>query len=242
MKICKGKGETKDYGCGSELPYSTINGIKTYKSKFGLGFNCGCYKSWMTSGSDKANKELNKFAINFKKKIVHLDKQETAKKRIDNKSTDKYRADILQPKINEIARLIDFGQKCICINSDNPEHGGHYIAVGSNRTTCLNLHNIHAQSIHSNTFRGGDDKKYRKGLIMRYGSLYVEFIESLESMPLIKLSKKEMIEVYVKACMISNRLKKDLKILSPDQLIKLRNEINIELGVYSKQYSIFNNE
>jgi len=55
----------------------------------------------------------------------------------------------LQPLINKIARLIDYGQPCIATGSFNGKmNGGHRIAVGANETIRFNLHNIHIQSEH----------------------------------------------------------------------------------------------
>ena len=155
-------------------------------------------------------------------------------------SPDKYRAKILQPVINEIARLIDFNQACIATEKTQGKFaGGHFIAVGANRTICLNLHNIFAQSFHSNSWKGGDNLRYREGIRRVFGQEYLDFIEGLQSHPKIGLSKNDMTEIYKSACKIRNELKKNPQERTPQERIKLRNKINTELGIYLPQYSEF---
>ena len=70
----------------------------------------------------------------------------------ENMSSDGYRSKIIQPIINEIARLIDYGHGCICTGSKNGKmNAGHYISVGSNDTLRFHLENIWLQSMHSNS-------------------------------------------------------------------------------------------
>lgn len=57
-KICKGTGKCKGNGCGVKLPYTERNGLKTYKAKFGLGIDCGCYYKF-NNGANKV-KPINK--------------------------------------------------------------------------------------------------------------------------------------------------------------------------------------
>ncbi len=65
-------------------------------------------------------------------------------------------------------------------NFEGKMAGGHYTSVGSNRTICLNIHNIFIQSFASNSWNGGDDKRYREGLINTFGEDYLDFVESLK--------------------------------------------------------------
>lgn len=181
--------------------------------------------------------EKNKLA---KEKAIRKESVEQKKKMtIDIMSDDKYRSTILQPVINEIARIIDFGQPCIATENYGKENGGHYISVGANRTICLNLHNLHIQSFESNHWKSGDTLKYQGGIRRVYGEDYLAFMDGLQKHPPIQLRKKNMIELYKKACEIRIRLRKDQKIRTPAQRIKLRNQINLELGIYLEEYCIF---
>jgi len=98
--------------------------------------------------------------------------EQKKKMTVELMSDDKYRSSVLQPVINEIARLVDFGQPCIATENYGKENGGHYISVGANRTICLNLHNIHIQSFESNHWKSGDTLKYQVGIIRVYGEEY----------------------------------------------------------------------
>lgn len=151
----------------------------------------------------------------------------------DNMSSDAYRSKVIQPIINEIARLIDYGQPCIASGRYNGKMaGGHFISVGSNRSVALNLHNIHIQTFESNSFRSGDEAKYRLGIIERYGNDYFEFMESLRHLKNIDLSKQRLSELKP----LISRIRSDLKCnpikRTPQERIALRNEINERIGIY----------
>lgn len=154
-------------------------------------------------------------------------------KTIELLSSDGYRQKHVQPIINEIARLIDYNQPCIATGSFNGKmSGGHFWSVGSNRTTCLNLHNIHVQSFHSNSALGGDNIRYREGIIKTYGLTYMEQIEALRLLKPLKLSKEDLIDIKKVASEIRNDLKRNPKVLTPQERIALREEINQILGIY----------
>jgi|LakMenE18May11ns_1017448.scaffolds.fasta_scaffold9943974_3 hypothetical protein len=165
--------------------------------------------------------------------------EQKKKMTVDLMSDDKYRSTVLQPVINEIARLIDFGQPCIATENYGKENGGHYISVGANRTICLNLHNIHIQSFESNHWKSGDTLKYQGGIIRVYGEEYLGFMDGLGKHPPIQLRKKEMIVIYENACKIRLKLRKNEKLRSPKERIELRNQINLELGIYQEEYCVF---
>jgi len=183
--------------------------------------------------------------VEKQRKAKKLEEKRTAaeqkkKMTVDIMSDDKYRSSVLQPVINEIARLIDFGQPCIATENYGKENGGHYISVGANRTICLNLHNIHIQSFESNHWKSGDTLKYQGGIIRVYGEEYLEYMNGLGKHPPIQLRKKEMIEIYENACKIRLKLRKNQKLRSPKERIELRNQINLELGIYLEEYCVFN--
>mgnify|MGYP003539733037 FL=1 len=129
-------------------------------------------------------KEQKRTSVEQKKKMT-----------IDIMSDDKYRSSVLQPVINEIARLIDFGQPCIATENYGKENGGHYISVGANRTICINLHNIHIQSFESNHWKSGDTLKYQGGIRKVYGEDYLAFMDGLQKHQPNQLRRKEMIVI-----------------------------------------------
>lgn len=176
-----------------------------------------------------------------KEKTIRKENIEQKKKMtIDIMSNDKYRSTLLQPVINEIARIIDFGQACIATENYGKENAGHYISVAANRTICLNLHNLHMQSFESNHWKSGDTLKYQGGIRRVFGEDYLAFMDGLQKHPPIQLRKQEMIELYKKACEIRIRLKKDQKLRTPKKRIELRNQINLELGIYLEEYCVYN--
>lgn len=230
MKKCKGNYRT-DYfkGCGTD---------NKLKRTYGL---CPlCLYEWSKSTS-KGSEWYQKNLLKTKKKQEHEKKKEKTKNKIESMSITGYWSKVLQPNINLTARLIDHKQPCIATGNDYGQmHGGHYISVGSNRTLSLNLHNIHQQSAHSNKWKSGDDKRYAEGLKNVYGIEYLEFIESFNDCPLLKLSKQDLIDINKKVLKINIELRKDLqKIESPSGRILERNRVNCLLGIYPDKYLTF---
>ncbi len=214
-KICKDKFEPKNV--------STEVVCQKYDCKFEYAMQV------VAKNKSAKEKEQKRKGIEEKKRMT-----------VDLMSDDKYRSTVLQPVINEIARLIDFGQPCIATENYGKENGGHYISVGANRTICLNLHNIHIQSFESNHWKSGDTLKYQGGIRKVYGEDYLAYMDSLQKHPPIQLRKNFMIEIYENACKIRLKLRKNEKLRNPNERIELRNAINIELGIYQEEYCIFN--
>lgn len=174
-----------------------------------------------------------------KSKKEKEERKETRAKKIDLMSVDEFRSKYLQPCINKIARLIDYGQPCIATGNFGKMAGGHFFSVGSNRTTALNLHNIHIQCFESNGPSGGDPLLYREGIKSIYGSEYLEFMEETRKTPKLGLNLTEIKSIYLKAKIIENRLLKSQISRSSEERINMRNEVNVELGIYSVQFSVF---
>jgi hypothetical protein len=161
--------------------------------------------------------------------------------KVDNMSARDYRATYLQKDFNAIARIIDFGQLCIAHRKPpKKKNGGHYHSVGGNETLALNLHNIHLQSEHSNTHKNGDQAKYRKGLIEEYEKEYSEFVDMiLMQCPPLHLTKQDMMQIKPIVYKIRKELESNPKVLTSKERIKLRNELNIKLGIYPETFCIF---
>lgn len=115
---------------------------------------------------------------------------DVAQKEIDQKVKDmrpvaKYKENkkALQDSINLLARKIDemFGYTT-CIDCDKPMlkqiHGAHLISVGSNNSIRYNLHNIHSALSQCNKYNRSHEAGYKQGIVKRYGSDYLELIES----------------------------------------------------------------
>lgn len=232
IPACKGLGIAKGHGCGTPQK----NRIH------GLGIDCRCYSKWLLNTPEGAEK-LKRTTITVSEKAIRQrkidERNKTKESKIDLMSADAYRAKILQPVINEIARLIDFGQPCIATGNYGKENGGHYISVGANRTICLNLHNIHIQSYESNHHKSGDTLNYQNGIVDIYGQEYLDFMNGLKSHPLLKLTKQDLIEIYKLAKPIRNSLAKNPQPLNTEERIQLRNDINQALNIYMDEYCVF---
>ena len=229
MKECNGNYRT-DY----------FEGCKTTKdNKRTYGLCPKCLYLW-SSNTNKGREWFEKNKIITKRKIESQNKKDTEKKIRDTLSKNAYWSKYTQPVFNEIARLIDWEQPCIVRGSTGVKmDGGHYISVNSNKTISLNLHNIHQQSNDSNKYEGGCPQ-YRMGIVKMYGDEYAEFMDSLNSCPLIKLSRDEIEILTGIARSIRNDLKKNKKkITDPVGRILLRNKINLQLGIYPDDYACF---
>lgn len=228
-KPCKGTGKAKGHGCGKT----------TYYRNYGLGKECKCYQNWLYS-TPEGQQEILKAASIGKRKVSISRKKSDQEAYIKNMSVSEYKSTYLHPKVQKIARLIDYGQNCISTLKPTKEaHGGHFIAVGANSTISINLHNIHLQSAHSNKWKGGDNFSYRQGLKQVYGIEYLDFCESLQQTPVIRLTKDDCVVLNE----VLNRIIKDLekrpKILSAAERIQLRNEINERLAIYPERFCVF---
>lgn len=156
----------------------------------------------------------------------------------ESMSSDAYRSKVIQPIINEIARLIDYGQPCIASGRYTGKMaGGHFVSVGANRSVSLNLHNIHIQSFESNSFKSGDESNYRLGIIKTYGQQYFDFMDSLRHLKGIDLSKSILSEIKPVITQIRNDLKRNTIKRTPQERIELRNEINEKIGIYSEIFT-----
>lgn len=229
-KKCLGAGLAKGYGCGKL--------IKVEFRIYGLGKMC-CYPDWLMN-SENGRIKIAKSQVIAKVKVhnnqIKIQREEREKTKIEIMTTDKYRSTYLQPIINEIARIIDFGQPCIATGNFGKMNGGHYVSVGANRTTALNLHNIHIQSFESNHYKSGDPIKYRLGLIERYGNNYFEYVEYIQRHKALHLTKGDMIELSLRAAFVRAQLKRNEQTKTPYERIELRNEVNLKLGIYSPEF------
>ena len=73
-KKCKGNGKAKGWGCGTPLPFTLNNNIKKYKSKYGLGYDCGCFQKFLI-GSEEGLNIIKKTSIKAKKETEKQNKK-----------------------------------------------------------------------------------------------------------------------------------------------------------------------
>lgn len=235
-KPCKAIGKARGFESCGKL---------SYQRKYGL---CqACLKNWLLN-TPEGQEVLNKHSLKAKGTHEKEQKQswnaEKKQRKVDLMSKDEYRATYIQPLINELARLIDYGQPCIATGNFNGKMaGGHRHSVGSNRTLALNLHNIHNQSFHSNSCQGGDHLRYRLGVIQTYGEEYADFIDhKLNQCPALHITKQDLIDAKPILNAFVRQLKKAEMKYPKKMRIRLRNEINAHLGFYPEEYAVFKNK
>lgn len=145
----------------------------------------------------------------------------------------------LQKKVQEIARRIDYGQLCLAKQTIAKQfHGGHVFSRGSHDNFKFNLHNIFAQTAQSNHYQK-EDYLMKEGVKREFGLKYFDFLIHLHQTPIVKYTQEEYKAIYRKACAIERRLSKDLKVLTNTERIEMRNQINVELGIYPIEFCIF---
>ena len=140
---------------------------------------------------------------------------------------------LLQEVINGIVRLIDKDMGCIATGAKTGKmNAGHYISRGSNDTIRFNLHNIHLQSEHSNSFNSGDTIRYQDGIVNTYGLWYLNYMNLLKSTEPIHLT----IETIKDKIIIAKLIKKELIELdntyTSAERIQLRFDLNQRIGIY----------
>lgn len=140
----------------------------------------------------------------------------------------------LQKEINSIVRLIDEHYPCIATNVfKGKRNAGHYIGVKANPTIRFHLENIWVQSEHSNTWKSGDTIRYQQGIINTFGESYLEYMNSLQQIPPIKLSTDELRAKTSIARSIVKWLKLQDRKFTNEERISLRKEFNKKIGIYN---------
>lgn len=202
-------------------------------------FEINEFKPFIPGCSDDCNLAYAKILLNNKKRKEAVAETKKAINEIielkkkwgigDSKTPEKK----LEAEINLIVRLIDKGQPCIATGLTQAKwNAGHYISVGSNKTTRYHLHNIHIQSFTSNHHYSGDTLRYQKGIVKVYGQWYLDKMNALHSIAPIKLSDEEFAEKITIAKSIVKKLKSADQTYEAERRIQLREQINSIIGIY----------
>lgn len=216
-KLCKGIGRAKDFeGCPKMV------------SKRTYGLCDTCYYKWLYSTEEGA-KKVEKLSIKAKKDVEKNEKIETKRLKKEIKTSAELKK-YLQTKVNEIVRLIDSEQPCISCNHGHfswtrRKQAGHFYSVGSSSTIRFHLDNIHTQCSICNEHLSGNERKYAKGLIERYGQEYLNSVIQLKQIQPIKLEKYQIEEIIK----IANKILRNIKKGSD----YTRDEVNELLGIYN---------
>lgn len=142
----------------------------------------------------------------------------------------------LQPLINHIARLIDWGTPCMMCGEHikNFAHGCHYHTTRAHDQIRFNLHNIHHGDFGCNNAMGGNIQGYDQRLIEVYSKEYWEYVkfQLIHDYPYCGLRKEDIEPLKKEARKIIKELKTIGMSYTVQMRVKLRTKYNERLGVY----------
>jgi hypothetical protein len=87
-----------------------------------------------------------------------------------------------QSTVNRLCLLLDQGKPCI--SCGRPDQGGrmrnasHFKSRGANSFLRYDLRGLHASCVPCNLYQSGNIEGYRRGLLERYGSAIVEYLDT----------------------------------------------------------------
>ena len=176
--------------------------------------------------------QLNARIKSALKKVRNDEKEKFAVMKENIKTLSQWKND-LQKEINAIVREIDKGHPCIATGTmEGKRNAGHYIGIGANQTLRFHLENIWNQSEHSNMWKSGDTIRYQEGIIKLYGKCYLDYLNSLQSLKIIKLDIEDIKLAISKSRGILKWLKLQDRIFTTEERLELRKRFNIEIGIY----------
>jgi hypothetical protein len=183
MKKCKGTGVAKGYGCNTPLPFTKRNGLKSYKSKYGLGIDCKCYQKWLVStneGKEKMQAAALK-ATKPRREFEEFEKEEKERKSLNTLLTNTKNA------CHTYIKARDKGKPCIScgVPYRSDFQAGHCFKSELFSTIRFHENNIHGQCIGCNIHKDGNEAAYISRLPERIGKEKV-----VELLKLSKLDKK----------------------------------------------------
>lgn len=89
---------------------------------------------------------------------------------------------LTQSTVNRLCLLLDLGKPCI--SCGRPDQGGrlrnagHFKSRGANSALRYDLLNLHGQCTHCNLYNSGAVEGYRQGLLERYGSAILDYLDT----------------------------------------------------------------
>ena len=164
-KKCKGTGRANGHGCGKPSLWR----------KYGLCREC--YPTWLLNTPEGA-KVVAKSTITAKKRVEHDKKRKERKWKEDNKSIQKLIGEA-KTVFQAYIRMRDANESCISCQSTTAEiwDGGHYKKAEIFSGVIFDERNVHKQCRKCNSFLGGNEAEYRKGLVRKYGENFVQQLE-----------------------------------------------------------------
>lgn len=194
-------------------------------------------KSFLPKVSKKVEQKQRLATAESKKAEKEKKRNSIAEKKVLREATTNYK-NKLQVSVQKIARLIDKDLPCLARGIFGKMAGGHVFAKGGHAQMRFNLHNIHRQCFMSNG-KSSDDGLLREKLEMEYGSEYLNFIKWLRQGDVPKLKDWEYRETHFSALKLIKRLETENRTYNLAERIELRNQVNVELGIYQPEFCEF---
>jgi hypothetical protein len=110
---------------------------------------------------------------------IKYQKEQSAKVKLND---IRHQHKLTQTIVNRLCLLLDKGKPCI--SCGKPDQGGrlrnagHFKSRGANSVLCYDLKNIHGQCTQCNLYQSGNIEGYRQGLLERYGSAIVDYLDT----------------------------------------------------------------
>lgn len=194
QKPCKGQNKALGFeSCGK------LTNVERLK----YGLCSSCYPNFLLT--DERGKIIMQKAMSFvKQKVIKekksIESEKTKKMRENVKTLSQYEAEAKR-SFQKWVRLRDAGKNCIsCDKPTNDPAGGHFYPAGIYSGLMFNPDNCHLQcNTACNKNLSGNLLEYRKGLIKRYGSYFVENLDKLSNeLRNYKYTKQELIDIKKK--------------------------------------------
>lgn len=182
-----------------------------------------------------ANKKVKKEVV----KAAKVEKREWKKTKSVLKDKIKTQANWLKELehlVNNIVRIIDFGNSCISCGRNGKPQAGHYHSVGSNSQIRFHLDNIHIQDYFCNVHLSANKTGYNEGLIKTFGKDYQEYVEFdlVKMYPTMKLTIPEIKE-KIKICREIIKELPEGKVYKVNERIEMRKQLNERIGIYGNK-------
>jgi len=196
-KPCKGNGRAKGHGCGKLVP---VQRYGKANRKFGLGISCGCYTKWII-GTDNGQAYFDSQLLRNKRNYNNKIKKEANKRVREQKEKLKSISQLIseaKKPFQKWIRLRDINKGCISCGTTDSDiwDAGHYLKAELYTGLIFDETNVHKQCRKCNSFLGGNEVNYRKGLINRFGEDFVNNLEeSANDKRQYKYTREELLNI-----------------------------------------------
>jgi hypothetical protein len=213
IKKCKGSGKTQGFGCGEPLFFTERNGLKTYRSKFGICPTC----QWEWGKTNEEGKQWFSKKLELQKNKAEKEK----KKEFRKKKSDLNVKGAMQSADNYFSRYIrlyyskDGFCTCYTCGTDTPIKeldNGHY-QKREHKATRYHENNCRPQckTCNGDVKHNGKQDEFRVNLVNEIGEKEVVEVETL-ARSIFKVNTKFFRDTSDYYRLKLNELQKTLKV------------------------------